>query len=203
MESKEFDNGLTIVFWNKGSKELGIAQASLENPNRFLVGKTTRQFDYECGWRPNKEWTTTLKCHLDKETAIQKAKELISSKNKMKESMTKTLASNGQRSKAVDFASLIFSVVKEAYDKEDKVYDCNQYTAEVKEGYKYIGPNVWFAVMGLSGTRYDFYINCTWDETYSMTVCIKDNADPLVEWVGKSLEEFIIDFEEAVSLDWT
>ena len=202
MESKEFDNGLTIVFWNKGSKELGIAQASLNNPDRFLVGITTRQFDYECGWRPNKEWKSTIKGFFPKEKAIQMAKEKI--KKGIKETMVKSSNEKDQWH-AVDFASLIFVVVKEEYDKKGRVYDCNQFAAK-DQGWKHIGPWVWFALMSLTGKKYDVEIECTNDESYSIKLYVKKEdvyvTEPLVEWVGKGLEEFIVDFEEVVSMKW-
>lgn len=47
-----------------------------------MVGTTTKQFDYESGWLPNKEWTSTIKGHFSKEKAIQIAKERAMKENK-------------------------------------------------------------------------------------------------------------------------
>lgn len=76
INKKEFGDW-AVVFWKKGSKTLHIAQNQGEpsTTNYWMVGTTTRQFDYESGWLPNKEWTSTIKGHFSKEKAIQIAKE--------------------------------------------------------------------------------------------------------------------------------
>lgn len=76
INKKEFGDW-AVVFWKKGSKTLHIAQnqGDLGTTNYWMVGTTTRQFDYESGWLPNKEWTSTIKGHFSKEKAIQLAKE--------------------------------------------------------------------------------------------------------------------------------
>lgn len=82
-ETKEFGNW-AVVFWKKGSKVLHIAQNQGEpnTTNYWMVGTTTKQFDYESGWLPNKEWTSTIKGHFSKEKAIQIAKENAMKENK-------------------------------------------------------------------------------------------------------------------------
>lgn len=76
LETKEFGDW-AVVFWKKGSKVLHIAQNQGEpnTTNYWMVGTTTRQFDYESGWLPNKEWTSAIKGHFSKDKAIQLAKE--------------------------------------------------------------------------------------------------------------------------------
>lgn len=76
INKKEFGDW-AVVFWKKGSKTLHIAQnqGDLGTTNYWMVGTTTRQFDYESGWLPNKEWTSTIKGHFSKDKAIQLAKE--------------------------------------------------------------------------------------------------------------------------------
>lgn len=76
LKTKEFGDW-AVVFWKKGSKVLHIAQNQGEpnTTNYWMVGITTRQFDYESGWLPNKEWTSTIKGHFSKDKAIQLAKE--------------------------------------------------------------------------------------------------------------------------------
>lgn len=76
IQSKEFGDW-AVVFWKKGSKTLSIAQ-NQGDPGAtdfWMVGTTTRQFDYESGWLPNKEWSTAIKGHFPKDKAIQMAKE--------------------------------------------------------------------------------------------------------------------------------
>lgn len=81
VKTKEFGDW-AVVFWKKGSETLYIAQnrGDLGTTNYWMVGTTTRQFDYESGWLPNKKWTSTIKAHFSKAKAIQLAKE-----NAMKE----------------------------------------------------------------------------------------------------------------------
>lgn len=76
MESKKFGDW-AIVFWNKGSETLHIAQnqGDLGTTNYWMVGTTTRQADYESGWLPNKKWTSAIKGHFSKDRAIRMAKE--------------------------------------------------------------------------------------------------------------------------------
>ena len=76
LKTKEFGDW-AVVFWKKGSKVLHIAQNQGEpnTTNYWMVGTTTRQFDYESGWLPNKEWTPAIKGHFSKDKAIQLAKE--------------------------------------------------------------------------------------------------------------------------------
>lgn len=76
LKTKEFGDW-AVVFWKKGSKVLHIAQNQVEpnTTNYWMVGTTTRQFDYESGWLPNKEWTSAIKGHFSKDKAIQLAKE--------------------------------------------------------------------------------------------------------------------------------
>lgn len=76
INKKEFGDW-AVVFWKKGSKTLHIAQnqGDLGTTNYWMVGTTTRQFDYESGWLPNKEWTSAIKGHFSKDKAIQLAKE--------------------------------------------------------------------------------------------------------------------------------
>ena len=76
IQSKEFGDW-AVVFWKKGSKTLSIAQnqGDLGTTDFWMVGTTTRQFDYESGWLPNKEWSTAIKGHFSKDKAIQMAKE--------------------------------------------------------------------------------------------------------------------------------
>ena len=76
LKTKEFGDW-AVVFWKKGSKVLHIAQNQGEpnTTNYWMVGTTTRQFDYESGWLPNKEWTSAIKGHFSKDKAIQLAKE--------------------------------------------------------------------------------------------------------------------------------
>lgn len=76
LKTKEFGDW-AVVFWKKGSKVLHIAQKQGEpnTTNYWMVGTTTRQFDYESGWLPNKEWTSAIKGHFSKDKAIQLAKE--------------------------------------------------------------------------------------------------------------------------------
>lgn len=76
LKTKEFGDW-AVVFWKKGSKVLHIAQNQGEpnTTNYWMVGTTTRQFDYESGWLPNKEWTSAIKGHFSKDKAIQTAKE--------------------------------------------------------------------------------------------------------------------------------
>ena len=76
LKTKEFGDW-AVVFWKKGSKVLHIAQnqGELNTTNYWMVGTTTRQFDYESGWLPNKEWTSAIKGHFSKDKAIQLAKE--------------------------------------------------------------------------------------------------------------------------------
>lgn len=76
MESKKFGDW-AVVFWNKGSETLHIAQnqGDLGTTNYWMVGTTTRQADYESGWLPNKKWTSAIKGHFSKDQAIQMAKE--------------------------------------------------------------------------------------------------------------------------------
>lgn len=83
LEVKEFGDW-AVVFWKKGSETLHIAQNQGEpsTTNYWMVGTTTRQFDYESGWLPNKEWTSTIKGHFSKEKAIQIAKESAMKENK-------------------------------------------------------------------------------------------------------------------------
>lgn len=76
LKTKKFGDW-AVVFWKKGSKVLHIAQNQGEpnTTNYWMVGITTRQFDYESGWLPNKEWTSAIKGHFSKDKAIQLAKE--------------------------------------------------------------------------------------------------------------------------------
>lgn len=76
LKTKEFGDW-AVVFWKKGSKVLHIAQNQGEpsTTNYWTVGTTTRQFDYESGWLPNKEWASAIKGHFSKDKAIQLAKE--------------------------------------------------------------------------------------------------------------------------------
>ena len=76
LKTKEFGDW-AVVFWKKGSKVLNIAQnqGDPNTTNYWTVGTTTRQFDYESGWLPNKEWTSAIKGHFSKDKAIQMAKE--------------------------------------------------------------------------------------------------------------------------------
>lgn len=76
LKTKEFGDW-AVVFWKKGSKVLHIAQNQGEpnTTNYWMVGITTRQFDYESGWLPNKEWTSAIKGHFSKDKALQLAKE--------------------------------------------------------------------------------------------------------------------------------
>lgn len=76
LKTKEFGDW-AVVFWKKGSKVLHIAQNQGEpnTTNYWMVGTTTRQFDYESGWLPNKEWASAIKGHFSKDKAIQMAKE--------------------------------------------------------------------------------------------------------------------------------
>lgn len=76
LKTKKFGDW-AVVFWKKGSKVLHIAQNQGEpnTTNYWMVGITTRQFDYESGWLPNKEWTPAIKGHFSKDKAIQLAKE--------------------------------------------------------------------------------------------------------------------------------
>lgn len=48
LEAKEFGDW-AVVFWKKGSETLHIAQNQGEpnTTNHWMVGTTTRQFDYE------------------------------------------------------------------------------------------------------------------------------------------------------------
>lgn len=75
INKKEFGDW-AVVFWKKGSRTLHIAQNQGEpnTTNYWMVGTTTRQFDYESGWLPNKEWTSAIKGHFPKDKAIQIAK---------------------------------------------------------------------------------------------------------------------------------
>lgn len=73
IQVKEFDNGLTLVAYCKGSHKLAIAKASLEDPGNYQLGFTKRQFDYECGWRPNLDFEV-----LTKTTDKKKALDMIS-----------------------------------------------------------------------------------------------------------------------------
>lgn len=83
LKTKDFGDW-AVTFWKKGSKVLHIAQNQGEpnTTNYWMVGTTTRQFDYESGWLPNKEWTSTIKGHFSKEKAIQIAKENAMKENK-------------------------------------------------------------------------------------------------------------------------
>lgn len=76
IQSKEFGDW-AVVFWKKGSKTLHIAQNQGDpgTTDFWMVGTTTRQFDYESGWLPNKKWSTAIKGHFPKDKAIQMAKE--------------------------------------------------------------------------------------------------------------------------------
>lgn len=76
IQSKEFGDW-AIVFWKKGSKTLSIAQNQGDpgTTDFWMVGTTTRQFDYESDWLPNKKWSTAIKGHFPKDKAIQMAKE--------------------------------------------------------------------------------------------------------------------------------
>lgn len=76
IQSKEFGDW-AVVFWKKGSKTLSIAQNQGDpgTTDFWMVGTTTRQFDYESGWLPNKKWSTAIKGHFSKDKAIQMAKE--------------------------------------------------------------------------------------------------------------------------------
>ncbi len=78
MESKKFGDW-AVVFWNKGSETLHIAQNQGEPDitDFWMVGTTTRQADYESGWLPNKKWTSTIKGHFSKDQAIQMAKKNV------------------------------------------------------------------------------------------------------------------------------
>ena len=69
---EEFDNGLTVVAWPKGSRKLAIAAASLENPRWYRVGVTSRVSDYECGWRPDLKFEPTVDKKYTKNKAIAK-----------------------------------------------------------------------------------------------------------------------------------
>jgi hypothetical protein len=75
INKKEFGDW-AVVFWKKGSKVLYIAQnqGDLGTTNYWKVGTTTRQFDYESEWLPNKEWTSAIKGYFSKDKAIQMAK---------------------------------------------------------------------------------------------------------------------------------
>lgn len=75
LETKEFGDW-AVVFWKKGSETLHIAQNQGEpnTTNYWMVGTTTRQFDYESGWLPNKEWTSTIKGHFSKEKSNSNSK---------------------------------------------------------------------------------------------------------------------------------
>lgn len=91
INKKEFGDW-AVTFWKKGSKVLHIAQNQGEpnTTNYWMIGTTTRQFDYESGWLPNKEWTSTIKEHFSKEKAVQIAKENAMKENKgLKESELK------------------------------------------------------------------------------------------------------------------
>lgn len=88
VQTKEFGDW-AVVFWKKGSKTLSIAQNQGDpgTSDYWMVGTTTRQFDYESGWLPNKEWSTAIKGHFQKDKAIQMAKEQVMKglkENKMK-----------------------------------------------------------------------------------------------------------------------
>lgn len=72
IQIKEFDNGLTLVAYCKGSHKLAIAKSSLENPSTYQLGFTKRQFDYECGWRPNLDFKV-----LTKTTGKKKALDMV------------------------------------------------------------------------------------------------------------------------------
>ena len=76
VNKKEFGDW-AIVYWKKGSKTLHIAQnqGDLGTTDFWMVGTTTRQFDYESGWLPNKEWTSALKGHFPKAKAVLLAKQ--------------------------------------------------------------------------------------------------------------------------------
>ena len=76
INKKEFGDW-AVVFWKKGSRTLHIAQnqGDVGTTNYWMVGTTTRQFDYESGWLPNKEWASAIKGHFPKDKAIQMAKE--------------------------------------------------------------------------------------------------------------------------------
>lgn len=84
MQIKDFGEFCKVAF-EPHQKEVAIMQTSLDSPNRWIVGKTTRQFDYESGWMPSKDWTLTIKTYFDKNSALKKIKELAKMKS-MKES---------------------------------------------------------------------------------------------------------------------
>lgn len=86
IQTKEFGDW-AVVFWKKGSKTLHIAQNQGDpgTTDFWMVGTTTRQFDYESGWLPNKEWESAIKGHFSKDKAIQMAKERAEKSLKIKE----------------------------------------------------------------------------------------------------------------------
>lgn len=83
IQSKKFGDW-AVVFWKKGSKTLSIAQNQGDpgTTDFWMVGTTTRQFDYESGWLPNKKWSTAIKGHFSKDKAIQMAKEQVMKEDK-------------------------------------------------------------------------------------------------------------------------
>ena len=74
IKSKTFGDW-AVVFWKNGSRILHIAQNKGKpgTTDFWMIGTTTRQFDYESGWLPNEKWLTTVKAHFTKEEAIRKA----------------------------------------------------------------------------------------------------------------------------------
>lgn len=98
LKTKEFGDW-AVVFWKKGSETLHIAQNKGDpgTTDYWMVGTTTRQFDYESGWLPNKEWTSTIKGRFSKDKAIQLAKERAEKSLKESKYVDKDIEPLGKR----------------------------------------------------------------------------------------------------------
>lgn len=120
INKKEFGDW-AVVFWEKGSKTLHIAQNQGEpgTTNYWMVGTTARQFDYESGWLPNKDWTSTVKGHFSKDKAVQIAKENAMKKIKESELCSRDAFNKRQREiNRENDATLAYSEIDKAMSAE-------------------------------------------------------------------------------------
>ncbi len=134
VNKKEFGDW-AIVYWKKGSKTLHIAQnqGDLGTTDFWMVGTTTRQFDYESGWLPNKEWTSALKGHFPKAKAVLLAKQAA-----VKEVKDLTESHKKLPSYLAEYGTTHFSELWEVANCKDPEEDFNLTTDEEKEVYSEI-----------------------------------------------------------------
>lgn len=193
LKTKEFGDW-AVAFWKKGSKIVYIAQNQGE-PNTtdyWMVGTTTRQFDYESGWLPNKEWTSTIKGHFSKEKAVSLAKQAV-----VKEEKSLTESHKKLPSYLAKYGATHFSELWEVANCKDPEEDFNLTTDEEKEVYSEIEK----LVKGINKDNFKKNIKAVYDlgkkcgsndALFQITpyawkaICDKDDLD---EKTGKSLKE--------------